>query len=106
MFGNPQWFRKKKFGWGLTPITVQGWIYALCWATVLAAPFALLVVRYQPAEAMIWLTVAGSLLVYDIRHIRRGMQPPKPADDVLYIGDDDATSERLATRNFEFQLRR
>ena len=27
MFGKPNWFRPKTFGWGLTPITWQGWAY-------------------------------------------------------------------------------
>lgn len=27
MIGKPEWFKKKKFGWGLTPVTWQGWVY-------------------------------------------------------------------------------
>ncbi|HSX37804.1 MAG TPA: hypothetical protein VLE95_03125 [Chlamydiales bacterium] len=28
MLGNPKWFKKRKYsGWGLTPITWQGWVY-------------------------------------------------------------------------------
>jgi len=78
MFGKPHWFRKKNIGWGLTPITIQGWIYALAWAAVLALPFALLVFRHQAAEAMIWLTTSGGLLMYDVRQIRFAMKPPVP----------------------------
>ena len=106
MFGKPHWFRKKKIGWGLTPITVQGWAYALTWATVLAFPFTLLVLREQAVEAMVWATAAGGLLVYDVRHIMVAMRPAEPAEEVLYIGDDEPSSDRLATRNYDFQLRR
>jgi len=106
MFGKPHWFRKKKIGWGLTPITFQGWAYAVTWAAVLVIPFAMLVLRHQAVEAMIWLTVAGGFLLYDVRHIMVAMEPPAAADDVLYIGDDEPALNRLATRNFDFQLRR
>ena len=40
MFGKPQWFREKKLGWGLTPVTWQGWVYALVWAAVLVVGLA------------------------------------------------------------------
>ena len=83
MFGKPHWFRKKKIGWGLTPITFRGWVYAVT-----------------------WLTAAGGFLMYDIRHIMVAMKPPASADDVLYIGDDEPARNRLATRNFDFQVRR
>lgn len=108
MFGKPHWFRKKKVGWGLRPITLQGWAYASVWAAALVLPFALLVLREQAIEAMIWAVAAGGLLLYDVRHIKLAMQPPQPsspADDVLYIGDEEP-GDRLATRNFDFQLRR
>ena len=106
MFGKPEWFRKKTIGWGLTPITAKGWAYALIWGAVLAVPFTLLVLRHQPVEAMIWIAAAGAFLLYDVRHILIAMQPPVVAtEDVMYIGDDEP-SEHLATRNFDFQLRR
>jgi hypothetical protein len=44
--------------------------------------------------------------MYDIRHIMVAMKPPASADDVLYIGDDEPAHNRLATRNFNFQVRR
>ncbi len=106
MFGKPQWFRRKKVGWGLRPVTVQGWLYTAAWSAVLALPFATLVLRNQPAEALIWLAAACVLLVYDVRQIMAVMTPSQPAEDVLYIGDDEASNERLATRNYDFRLRR
>ena len=105
MFGKPEWFRKKKIGWGLTPITWQGWVYALTWAAVLTLPFTLLVMRHQAVEAMVWLAAASGLLIYDVRHVLASMKPPAPVDDVLYIGDEEPARERWATRNYDFQLR-
>ena len=112
MFGKPHWFRKKTVGWGLTPVTFQGWAYAGVWAAILVLPFAMLVMRHQPVEGLIWLAAAGGFLIYDIRHIMVAMKPPAPpepaenAEDVLYIGDEEPPVDRLATRNFDFQLRR
>jgi hypothetical protein len=113
MFGKPQWFVPKKFGWGLHPVTWQGWVYTLAWAGVIAAPFIVLMMRHQPLEAGIWMLAACLALFYDVYLILRQMrgEPAKkerPAaqsagrpNDVLFIGDD---AEPVATRNF--QLRR
>lgn len=40
MIGKPAWFRPRKAGWGIYPITWQGWVYvgsilALCFAGML-----------------------------------------------------------------------
>ena len=108
MFGKPHWFRKKAVGWGLTPVTFQGRAYAWIWAAILVLPFALLVMRHQPVEGLIWLAAAGGFLIYDVRHLMVAMKPPapEPAEDVLYIGDEEPSANRLATRNFDLQLRR
>ena len=29
MIGKPHWFRRKRFGWGATPVTWEGWVYLL-----------------------------------------------------------------------------
>lgn len=114
MFGKPQWFVPKKFGWGLRPVTWQGWAYSLVWAAMIAAPFVLLLTRSQPLEAGVWMLASCSALFYDVYLILQQMRggPAKKAkptaaeglktpNDVLYIGDD---AEPVATRNF--QLRR
>ena len=110
MFGKPHWFRKRTVGWGLTPVNFQGRAYAWIWAAILVLPFALLVIRHQPVEGLVWLAAAGGFLIYDIRHIMVAMKPPvaeaEPAEDVLYISDEEPPANRLATRNFDFQLRR
>ena len=90
MLGKPKWFREKRFGWGLVPISLQGWIYTLVWSGVVGGPFALLVSLQLPVEALIWLLAAISLLVWDVQQILRAKRVIP--DDVLYIGDDENTT--------------
>ena len=73
MFGKPHWFRPKTFGWGLTPITWQGWVYTLGWCLLLIGPFNLLLLRGQSVEAVVWLVAAIGLLVWDVYGILRAM---------------------------------
>ena len=37
MIGKPTWFKRRTVGWGIRPVTVQGWIYVGC---ILALCFA------------------------------------------------------------------
>lgn len=107
MFGKPNWFRPKTFGWGLTPITWQGWLYAAVWGGLLAAPFSLLIASHKEWEAVLWLVCSSGLLIYDVRGILTAMKPPvvkKPQDDVLYIGPESGAAE-FATRKFDMRLR-
>src|SRR5207237_1611177 len=55
MFGKPQWFRAKTFGWGLVPVAWQGWIYTAGWVTAIGLPFLLLIGRHPALEAMAWM---------------------------------------------------
>lgn len=119
MFGNPDWFKPKTLGWGLTPVRWQGWAYSLAWISVIGLPFVLLLMREQPAESFAWLTVSMGALIYDVRDIRRKMQratfsntaadiPTATAveKDVFYIGDSEASHSNLATRNYALQLKK
>ena len=120
MFGKPNWFVPKTFGWGLNPVTWQGWAYMLGWVGVMVVPFVVLLTResqgggLKVVEASIWLVATMSAMIYDVYlilgQIRGGgkkSETPatspttKPVDDALYIGDD---TEPVATRHF--QLRR
>jgi len=119
MFGNPDWFKPKTIGWGLTPVRWQGWAYTLAWVSVIAAPFVLLLAREQMAESFAWLTVTMGALFYDVRDILR--QKKRAAfqsgeqvfnatavnaeKDVLYIGDDAGVSQH-ATRNYALHLKK
>lgn len=116
MFGKPQWFRPKAIGWGLTPISWQGWIYTALWVAAISGPFVLLIGRQQPMEALAWMGLGLGALAYDVRQILLSMNPPKAApaataaaakreDNVLYIMDDSQTHPRVATRGFNLQTR-
>lgn len=114
MFGKPEWFRDKKVGWGLAPVSWQGWTYSGVWASTIAGPFAMLLARtdevemsYRMASAGVWLAVSLGGLIWDVRQIKRARHKPPVAakkEPVLYIGDDDALA--VSTKNLELQLRR
>ena len=109
MFGKAEWFEPKKFGWGLRPVKWQGWVYTGAWGSAIVMPFLALLVNSGFLEALIWMAATIALLVFDVRQIRRRIpslnsgDTTDPKDDVLYIGDDD---DRLATANFDMELRR
>lgn len=118
MFGSPEWFKPKTIGWGLTPIRWQGWAYTLAWVGVIGLPFGLLLLREQPAESIAWLAVTGGALIYDVRAILKRMQRANfnetamaapvastPKNDVYYIGDSQAGTAPVATRNYSFKLK-
>ncbi len=112
MFGKPEWFREKTVGWGLTPITWQGWAYALIWMAVIVAPFlGLLALRGGP-EAALWLIGSLAFVVWDVRKIlqqKRGngsANQKEPEDDMLYITGDEEDASSLATRNYDMHVRR
>lgn len=107
MFGKPEWFRDKAIGWGLRPVTWQGWVYTLIWGAVIAGPFTLLIGQSNVVGAGVWLTAMISGLVYDVWQIKRARHAPavaKKKEPVLYIGDEDAS--QVSTKNLDLQLRR
>ena len=70
MFGNPRWFRPKTFGWGLVPITWQGWVYTLVWAALAAGPFnVLLLYVHQWPLAVLWLVAIIAIACWDVAAI-------------------------------------
>ena len=101
MFGKSEWFRPKAIGWGLHPITWQGWAYSLAWIGVIAAPFVALVARKQAPEAMIWLTASLGALGWTSG--ASGVNCKREAKPVLFIRDDGAC-EQLVTRRVSLKL--
>jgi hypothetical protein len=79
MFGKPRWFKPKRFGWGLTPVSWQGWIYVLVWIVVLLIPYlcCLYAAGLWPATGLEFFLIA--LLAADtwqiLRAIKRGGRP-------------------------------
>jgi hypothetical protein len=113
MFGKPQWFRPKTLGWGLVPITWQGWTYSGAWVGAIGLPFLLLIGRHQALEAMAWMGISLGALTYDVWQILRAIRGPKVGgaaaakgdDNVLYILDS-RPGQAVATRNYNLQVRR
>jgi cobalamin biosynthesis protein CobD/CbiB len=107
MFGKTVWFKEKKIGWGLRPVTWQGWVYSLVWLLVVAIPFLLLLLAMHRApEAAIWMGVSLLAMLLDVRSIVRQIRAAvrrKEDENILYIGDDEAGE--VQTRNYNLQLR-
>lgn len=103
MFGKPNWFRPKTFGWGLVPVTWQGWIYSLVWALIISAPFLFLLLRTQWIEAVVWMVAAIGVLTWDVRAILRAINAAEQAN-TFYIGEDDA-EDHVETENYDLHVR-
>lgn len=88
MFGKPQWFKEKTVGWGLHPVTWQGWVYTLIWAGVLVIPFVALLMMRREAEAAVWLAASAGALLWDVHEIVQ--QVRKLPREVLYIDEHGA----------------
>ena len=105
MFGKPEWFVPKKFGWGLTPVTWQGWVYAFGWATAIALPFNLLLFTRGWFEATIWMIIMLVWIVADVRLILRAMKRQEEEKEVFRIMDEEETrTEKAQTGNFAMHV--
>lgn len=104
MFGKPEWFKPKTFGWGLQPVTKQGWIYTGVWLGVLLIPFLPLLVLKGVLLASVWLVFGIAALSWDVWDILRQMKQEKEDENLVHIRDDD-DSATLATRKYEMELR-
>ena len=96
MFGKPQWFVTKAFGWGLTPATKEGWTYAGVWAGVLMLPFLLMLLFGKPIEAFVWLAAMIGFLVFDVKLILRSMKRHDEEKGVFRIMDEEETRQEVA----------
>lgn len=88
MIGKPEWFRRRKYtGWGLTPVTWQGWAYTLC----AILPIVLIVSTPVVNKTQIVLAIVWALLVCaDFVHIT--LHLPKDERDRIH----EAIAERNA----------
>lgn len=102
MFGKPEWFRPKKIGWGLVPITWQGWVYTAIWSGVIVAPFLLLLMVERRPEAVGWMVASIGGLTWDVAKILKAMRG-EPED--VFVIDENTDSSHLATRNYDMRLR-
>ena len=89
MFGCPEWFREKRIGWGLTPVTWQGWLYTLVWCGLIAAPFVLLTASGRVPEALVWMGVSVGTLVWDVRQVLASLRG-RAAGERSHVDEDRA----------------
>lgn len=104
MFGKPEWFKPKIFGWGLNPVTKQGWIYVGVWVGVMLIPFFALWGTQGMISGLIWLFASMGLLIYDVKQILDAMKKQKEDENLIEIRDED-DSTTLATRKYEMEIR-
>ena len=87
MIGKPEWFvRRKYMGWGLMPVTWQGWVYSAC----VILPFAVLFTFKTVTQTEIAILIAWMLIVCaDLFHI------------MIHVARDerDRIHEAIAERN-------
>ncbi len=64
IMSGPLWFRAKRYGWGWTPVTWQGWAVTLAYALVVAcwAAYEVVTARRQPVFA-VWPGLVAILLL-------------------------------------------
>ena len=113
MFGKPEWFTRKKFGWGLVPVTKEGWMYAGGWATVLVGGVLILLlfggedvsVLETSIKIFVWLGVMIGVLVVDVKMILRAMKRREEEKDVFRIMDEEETrTENAETGKFAMHV--
>ena len=104
MFGKPEGFREKTWGWGLTPTKWQGWAYTLVWTSVLILPFLIFLLPMgRVPESILWLGFGLFMLTWDVRGIIKEMRYQAAGD--VFVIDDDTDASSLATQNFDMHLR-
>ncbi|MHB0956017.1 MAG: hypothetical protein ACYC6N_19785 [Pirellulaceae bacterium] len=122
MFGKPEWFRKKKVGWGLDPVSWKGWLYTALWAAAIAVPFVGLLISHLWLEALVWSAVMMAALLWDVRQVRRDMDvshvtdvpldrnadpPHQDVPDILVIDEHtEPDPSYYATRSYDLRTRR
>ena len=96
MFGKPEWFVPKKFGWGLRPVTKEGWMYTVAWCGVLCLPFVGLLLMEKWLEAIIWIVAMIAFLLVDVKFILRAMKRQEEEKEVFRIMDEEETRQEAA----------
>lgn len=104
MFGKPEWFRERKSGRGLSPVSWQGWAYSASWLAVICLPFIILLTSRGVLSSLIWMGASIGLLVWDVRKVRLAKKSSDKEKDLFYIGAD-AQVTSLSTGKYDLRLR-
>ncbi len=124
MFGKPQWFKPKTWGWGVHPVTWQGWAWVAGWLGVMLVPYVSFLSNHMFVEGFIWLGAMLTVMIGDVWQILRGMRPPTPRpipvpkqsptphqpaankmpdDGILFLGETH--NRPVGTKNYDFRVR-
>ena len=106
MFGKPEWFKQKQAGWALIPVCRQGWLYLAAILAIVSIPGLLLLWNSLGVESVIWTVASLAATTLDVRAVLRGMPRVEPDEDLLSADERETVSEEIATRNYDFRLRR
>ncbi|MFA5857004.1 MAG: hypothetical protein WC867_06595 [Candidatus Pacearchaeota archaeon] len=61
MIGNPKWFKRRKYGgWGLCPITLQGWIYSII---IVAITIAITLIPFNDMKIKIGVIIIWAIFL-------------------------------------------
>lgn len=89
MLGKSEWFRRRKYGgWGLTPVTWQGWAYI----AALIAPFVVFQTfarNFEAKTVMVVGVIWSALLIVEVARLMAG----------LLLDERERLHEAVAERN-------
>lgn len=74
MIGKAEWFRERRYGWGLTPVTWQGWIYVGATLAIVSIPFCFFVLNDNVVAALIWMPLSIAGIAFDTGRIMQSMK--------------------------------
>src|SRR5262249_24112802 len=123
-------FKPKTLGWGVYPVTWQGWVWTGSWAAVMLLPFFGFISQHDmTVEALIWLAASISVMLLDVWQVLRAMNPPavrpapaRPAprppprrpptkptppladEGITFLGEPQ--TRPVGTRNYDFRVRK
>lgn len=95
MIGKQEWFTRRKYGgWGIYPVTWQGWVYLALFILPFAAFQAL---PWWSVELRVGVTIAwGALLLFDTLHIMATMKKDERETKIEAFAERNAAYAMLA----------
>lgn len=105
MFGNANWFRSESRSVAPAPTAIKGWAYYGIWLSAIFIPTGLLLLRTQIPEALIWTGIATSVLLLDLRRLRKDIRQREAIGRMHFI-DDNGQPAQAETNKYVLEIRR
>ena len=80
MFKKAKWFRPHVIGWGISPRSWQGWMYAIAWAILFLVPVLTIVIGKVLFWGIFFLTAFLIALVMDVKSILDEINSTRSSD--------------------------